>query len=242
MMPCGEACHHPATLTFHTFNAFVKIPIKSVRCKKWRLNPEKVRNTHNIFHICISSTFINQISHYFQMSIDRCQVERRAIFLQHSHSLTLSTLHLREGGSNQNVPMQNGLRREQRILHRSINQIHSHYSEHLHQLRIPPSDIAPYRNAHSVTPSGEVSNHTATIIVHTFKTCKNGNQIKSNQINQIHSHYLAHSHLPCISQSNIAPRPNVHWMLQSGQACDHAATITFHTLKNTQNWIECLEC
>jgi hypothetical protein len=73
-------------------------------------------------------------------------------------------------------------------------------------------------------------------------TCKNGNPItqfceivlklrecgtKTNQsINQIHSLQPSHSHQLHISQSNIAPRPNVHWMMQSGEACNHPAMLT----------------
>jgi hypothetical protein len=44
------------------------------------------------------------------------------------------------------------------------------------------------------------------------------------QMIKIHSHCLSHSHQLHTPQSDIAQRPNAHWMKHSGQACNHAAT------------------
>jgi hypothetical protein len=48
-----------------------------------------------------------------------------------------------------------------------------------------------------------------------------------NPINQIHSHHPSHSHQLHISQSNIAPRPNVPLVLDhDGEVCDQTAMLT----------------
>jgi hypothetical protein len=72
-------------------------------------------------------------------------------------------------------------------------------------------------------PSGEKHENTATL------TFSHSSQRKSiNQsINQIHSHYPSHAHQLHISQSDIAPRSNVHWLMHSGEASNHPATHTF---------------
>jgi hypothetical protein len=42
---------------------------------------------------------------------------------------------------------------------------------------------------------------------------------------QVHSLQSSHLHQLHISQSDIAPRPNVHWMMHGGEACHHPATF-----------------
>jgi hypothetical protein len=123
----------------------------------------------------------------------------------------------------------------------SINQIHSHNPSHAHQLHISQPDIAPHSNVHCMMPSGEACNHPAMLTLRIFNTstCKNGNPItnfcemvlklrvcgsQTNQsINQIHSHNSLHSHQLHISQSNIAPRSNVHCLMRSGEVCEYPA-------------------
>jgi hypothetical protein len=99
--------------------------------------------------------------------------------------------------------------------------------------------------------SGEACNHTAMLTLRIFNTstCKNGNPIphfcemmlklrefgtQTNQsINQIHSHNPLHAHQLHISQSNTAPRSNVHRVMPSGEACNSSAMLTLRTFNTS---------
>jgi hypothetical protein len=117
------------------------------------------------------------------------------------------------------------------------NKNRSHYPSRSHQPRVSQSDIASRPNAHSQMPSGEASDHPATLTFQTLNTHVKINPIAkgveisieahkliNQSIKQIHSLCPSHSHQLHSSQSNIAPLPNVHWMMPSGEACDNSAT------------------
>jgi hypothetical protein len=50
-----------------------------------------------------------------------------------------------------------------------------------------------------------------------------------------HSHYPLHSHQLHIPQSDIAPRPNVHTAMPSGEVCNLSVTLTFNHIQHTCN-------
>jgi hypothetical protein len=59
------------------------------------------------------------------------------------------------------------------------------------------------------------------------------NPQEERRLNQIHSLHSSHLHQLHISQSDIAPLPNVYWMVPNGEACDQSITITVkHPCKN----------
>jgi hypothetical protein len=74
------------------------------------------------------------------------------------------------------------------------------------------------------------SNHPRT------KWCRREHIQSINQsINQNHSHRSLHSHQPHISQSGIAPRPNVYTAMPSAVASNQSATLTLHAFKICNN-------
>jgi hypothetical protein len=62
---------------------------------------------------------------------------------------------------------------------------------------------------------------------------------------KIHSHCLSHSHQLHTPQSDIAPRPNVHWMKHSGEPCHQPATkdkVGAAETRKSRTWVERSEC
>jgi hypothetical protein len=49
-------------------------------------------------------------------------------------------------------------------------------------------------------------------------------QLSNQSINQIHSQNRSHSHQLHTPQSDIAPSPNLHWMMHGGEASHQTAT------------------
>jgi hypothetical protein len=129
----------------------------------------------------------------------------------------------------------------------SINQIHSLYPLHSHQLHIPQPDIVPFPNALWMMHSGEACHHAATEIL--VRECLCGksliNQSIIQLIIQIHSQHSPYSLQLHISQSDIASRPNVHCMMPIGQACYQPATkdkVGAAETRKSRTWVERSEC
>jgi hypothetical protein len=146
--PNDPSLMHGGTESNHTERA-------SVRVSKERESNQSIKFTHFISRICIhiSSTFLEQISHHVQMSTG-CQVGWRPTILQpltfHTFN-SLATIGIQESLEHKINPIQ------------SINQTHSLYPLHAHQLHISQSDIAPRSNVHWKKQSGEAYNQSTQL-------------------------------------------------------------------------------
>jgi hypothetical protein len=145
------------TLTFHTFNSLATMTIKSLgvgipESLEHKINPinQSINQSNNQIHSHYPSH-----SHQLHISQSNIAPSPNVHWMKHSGEAFQHPAILAIG--TQRNPHQS--------INQSINQIHSHYPSHSHQLHISQSNIAPRPNAYSVMPSGEKCGNAATLTI-----------------------------------------------------------------------------